>query len=139
MAKKGGKRGAQGGGSIRKKTVVRDGVPYTYWEARITTGFDPGTGRQKQRSFSGKTQKDVREKMQAELVKLNNHEYLEPSNMTLGKWLEKWERDCLNGVKPFTRLNYAHNFTNTFLPALGCRNLLMLSGLDIQCLGKVSL
>lgn len=63
MAQKGGRRGAPGGGSIRKKTVVRNGRPYTYWEARITTGFDPGTGRQKQRSFSGKTQKDVREKM----------------------------------------------------------------------------
>lgn len=132
MAQKGGRRGAPGGGSIRKKTVIRNGVPYTYWEARITTGFDPGTGRQKQRSFSGKTQKDVREKMQAELVKLNNHEYQEPSNMTLGKWLEKWERDCLNGVKPFTRLNYAQHIKNHILPALGSRKLQKLSGMDIQ-------
>lgn len=132
MAKKGGTRGAQGGGSIRKKTVVRDGVPYTYWEARITTGFDPGTGRQKQRSFSGKTQKEVREKMQAELVKINSHEYMEPSNMTLGKWLEDWEQSCLNGVKPSTRLNYSQHIRNHILPALGSRKLQKLSGLDIQ-------
>lgn len=132
MAKKGGKRGAQGGGSIRKKTVVRDGVPYTYWEARITTGFDPGTGRQKQRSFSGKTQKEVREKMQAELVKINNHEYQEPSNMTIGEWLETWERDFLIGVKPFTKLNYSQHIRNHIIPALGNRKLQQLSGLDIQ-------
>ena len=132
MAKKGGRRGAPGGGSIRKKTVIRNGVPYCYWEARIITGFDPRTGRQKQRSFSGKTQKDVREKIQAELVKLNNHEYQEPSNMTLGKWLEEWERNCLNGVKPFTRLNYAQHIKNHILPALGSQKLQKLSGMDIQ-------
>lgn len=32
------KRAAQGAGSIRKKTVIRKGKEYTYWEARITTG-----------------------------------------------------------------------------------------------------
>ena len=132
MAKKGGTRGAQGGGSIRKKTVVRDGVAYTYWEARITTGFDPRTGRQKQRSFSGKTQKEVREKMQSELVALNNHQYQEPSNMTLGEWLETWERDFLNGVKPFTKLNYSQHIRNHIIPALGNRKLQQLSGPDIQ-------
>ena len=132
MAQKGGRRGAPGGGSIRKKTVVRNGQPYTYWEARITTGFDPGTGCQKQRSFSGKTQREVREKMQAELVKLNNHEYQEPSNMTLGEWLETWEREYLNGVKPFTRINYAQHIKNHIRPALGSRKLQQLSGPEIQ-------
>ncbi len=59
------KKGAKGGGIIRKKTVTRGGKEYTYWEARITTGRDPGTGKQIQRSFTGKTQKEVREKLQA--------------------------------------------------------------------------
>ena len=58
MPRKSNSRAAQGAGTIRKKTAA-----YTYWEARITTGYDPGTGRQIQRSFSGKTQKEVREKM----------------------------------------------------------------------------
>lgn len=132
MAKKGGKRGAQGGGSIRKKTVVRDGVPYTYWEARITTGFDPGTGRQKQRSFSGKTQKEVREKMQAALAALNNHEYLEPTKLTVEEWLKVWEQEYLVGVKPFTKLNYTQHIRNNIIPALGNRKIQQLSGPDIQ-------
>lgn len=34
-------RAAQGAGTIRKKTVTRGGQTYTYWEARITTGYDP--------------------------------------------------------------------------------------------------
>ena len=64
MACKKSSRAAQGTGTIRKKTVRRKGETYTYWEARITVGHNPGTGRQIQRSFSGKTQKEVREKMQ---------------------------------------------------------------------------
>lgn len=132
MAKKGDKRGAQGGGSIRKKTVVRNGVPYTYWEGRVTTGYDPETGRQKQRSFSGKTQREVQKRMQEVLVELNNHSYQDPSNMTLGNWLDIWERECLIGVKPFTRLNYAQHIKNHILPALGNRKLQELSGMEIQ-------
>ena len=59
MPRKSNSRAAQGTGTIRKKTVTRKGTAYTYWEARITTGYDSGTGRQIQRSFSGKTQKEV--------------------------------------------------------------------------------
>ena len=81
-------RAAQGAGTIRKKTVTRGGQTYTYWEARITTGYDPGTGRQIQRSFSGKTQKEVREKMQAAAVELNSGTYKEPLKMTVSEWLD---------------------------------------------------
>ena len=87
-------------GQYASSAVIRNGVSYICWEARITTGFDPGTGRQKQQSFSGKAQKEVREKMQTELIKLYNHEYREPAKMTVGEWLEIWERDFLYGIKP---------------------------------------
>ena len=65
MPRKKNTRAAQGAGNIRKKTVMRNGKEYTFWEARVTVGRDPGTGKQLRRSFSGKTQKEVREKMQA--------------------------------------------------------------------------
>lgn len=51
MARTGNSRGAQGSGTIRKKTVTRNEQTYTYWEARLTVGYDPGTGKQIQRSF----------------------------------------------------------------------------------------
>ena len=79
------KRAAHGSGTIRKKTVTRNGQDYTYWEARITTGYDTGTGRQKQRSVTGKTQKEVREKLQALAVEVNSGTYQEPCRMTLGE------------------------------------------------------
>lgn len=39
-------RNAQGSGTIRRKTVTRNGKVYTYWEARYTAGVDPGSGKQ---------------------------------------------------------------------------------------------
>ena len=55
MAKKNGKRSAAGGGTIRKKTMTnkKTGAVYSYWEARVTIGYDPKTGKQIQKSFSG--------------------------------------------------------------------------------------
>ena len=53
------KRTTSGMGSIRKITRTINGKNYTYYEARYTEGYDPGTGKQIQRSISGKTQKEV--------------------------------------------------------------------------------
>ena len=51
MARKNSTRAAQGSGTIRKKTVTRKGKEYTFWEARVTVGRDPGTGKQIQKSL----------------------------------------------------------------------------------------
>ena len=113
------RKNAKGSGTIRKKTVTRSGKEYTYWEARITTGRDPGTGKQIQRSFTGKTQKEVREKMQAAAVEVNQGTYTAPQRMTVGQWLDVWASDYLNGVKPATLTVYRGNIKNHIKPALG--------------------
>lgn len=113
------KKGAKGGGTIRKKTVTRSGKEYTYWESRITTGRDPGTGKQIQRSFTGKTQKEVREKMQAAAVEVNQGTYTAPQRMTVGGWMDIWAADYLGGVKPATAGIYRGNIKNHIKPALG--------------------
>lgn len=51
------KKGADGMGTIRKVTKIIKGKEYNYYEARYTVGFDPGTGKQIQRSITGKTKK----------------------------------------------------------------------------------
>lgn len=114
-----GKRAAQGAGTIRKKTVTRNGKEYTYWEARITVGRDPGTGKQIQQSFSGKTQKEVREKMQAAAVEVNTGTYTPPAKMTVGQWLDIWQAEYLGNVKPRTVDLYTGNIRNHIRPALG--------------------
>ncbi len=113
------KRAAQGAGTIRKKTVTRGGKPYTYWEARVTVGRDPGTGKQVQRSFTGKTQKEVREKLQAVVVAVNSGTYTPPEKMTVGEWLDVWAGEYLGSVKPNTVRIYTLNVKKHIKPALG--------------------
>lgn len=117
------KKSAKGTGTIRKKTVTRSGKEYTYWEARITTGRDPGTGKQIQRSFTGKTQKEVREKMQAVAVEVNQGTYTTPSKLTVNQWLDIWASDYLGGVKPATVTVYTNNIRLHIKPALGAARL----------------
>ncbi len=112
-------KAARGAGTIRKKTVTRSGKTYTYWEARVTTGRDPGTGRQVQISITGKTQKEVREKMQAATVAVDSGTYIQPERMTVSEWLDIWTAEYLGGVKPNTVRIYRNNVKKHIKPALG--------------------
>ena len=132
MPRKSTTRAAQGSGTIRKKTVTRKGQQYTYWEGRVTVGRDPGTGRQIQKSFTGKTQKEVREKLQAAAVAVNDGTYQEPSKMTVGEWLDIWQKDYLGGVKPFTVQTYSKNVRVHIKPALGAVKLEALTVHKVQ-------
>ena len=70
------KKNAQGAGTIRKRSDGR-------WEARFTTGYDPATGKQIQKSIYGKTQKEVREKLRAMTAEVDQGTYQEPCKMTV--------------------------------------------------------
>lgn len=132
MNKKKNTRAAAGAGTIRKKTVTRNGQQYEYWEARVTTGYDAGTGKQIQRSFSGKTQAEVRKKMQAAAVELESGTYQEPSKMTLGEWLDVWTAEYLTDVKPRTLDSYKTTIKTHIKPALGAVKLQALKTPQIQ-------
>lgn len=132
MARKSNTRAAQGSGTIRKKTVTRSGRQYTYWEARITTGRDPGTGKQVQRSISGKTQKEVREKLQALAVAVNSGTYSAPVRMTVGEWLDTWAADYLSGRKANTVRVYRSNVEKHIKPAMGALRLADLRPHQVQ-------
>lgn len=132
MSRKKATRSAWGAGTIRKKTVTRKGGTYSYWEARITTGYNPGTGRQIQRSFTGKTQKEVREKMQAAAVELNNGTYKEPSKLTVGQWMDIWTETYLGNAKPRTIAVYKSDIALHIKPALGALRLETLTTHAIQ-------
>ena len=96
------KRNANGNGSVRKISVARDGKTYTYWQARYSAGFDPGTGKQKQHSITGKTQKEVLQKLKAATAAIDSGSYIEPSAMTVAQWLQSWSDNYLEGIKPST-------------------------------------
>ena len=132
MPRKNNTRAAQGSGTIRKKTVMRNGKEYTFWEARLTIGHDPGTGRQIQKSFSGKTQKEVREKLQEAAVAVNSNDYFEPSKMTLGKWVDIWLNEYQGDKKFLTRRHYKAQCETHIKPQLGAVKLSELTAPQIQ-------
>ena len=81
--KKSASRSANGTGSIRKITGKRNEKTYTYWQARYT---ESSTGLQ--RSITGKTQKEVSEKLISVLNDINSGSYVAPAKQTLGEWLD---------------------------------------------------
>ena len=126
------KKAASGSGTIRKKTVTRNSKEYTFWEARITVGTDPGTGKQIQKSFTGKTQKEVREKMQAAAVDVNNGDYFEPSRITLKSWVELWLKEYTGDKKYLTVKHYKAQCNSHIIPSLGAVKLSALTVPQIQ-------
>ena len=126
------RRAAQGTGTIRKKTITRSGKKYEYWEARYTAGRDPGTGKQIQHSITGKTQKEVAQKLKAATASIDMGTYIAPSKMTVAEWLDIWSRDYLGGVKPFTVVSYKGVIRNHIKPALGSVKLEALNAHTIQ-------
>ena len=127
-------RAANGSGSIRKREVTRNGKLYTYWEARVTVGHDPITGKQVQRSITGKTQKEVAQKMREMAVEVDRGTYQVPSKMTLGEWLETWKKEYTGDVKPSTVYLYSRNIDQYIIPWLGAVKLAELTPLQIQTL-----
>ena len=112
-------KNASGSGSIRKKTVQRDGKTYTYWEARYTAGYHPGTGNQIQRSITGRTQREVSQKLKAATASIDAGTYIAPSKLTLGAWMDAWAENYLNAVKPRTIEIYENVIKSHIKPGLG--------------------
>lgn len=126
------RKAAAGTGTIRKKTVTRNGKPYTYWEARYTSGYDPGTGKQIQRSITGKTQKEVAQKLKAATAAIDEGTYTAPSKMTVAQWLDIWTAEYLGAVKPRTVDSYKAIVKTHLKPGLGAIKLDALAAHTIQ-------
>ena len=125
-------RGARGDGSIRKIEIERAGKKYTYWQARYTIGRSSGTGKQVQKSITGKTQKEVRQKLKELTAAVDTGTYSEPSKMTVAEWLDIWTTEYLNSVKPRTVDSYKSSIEHHIKPAIGALRLSSLSPADIQ-------
>lgn len=120
-------RGASGGGTIRKRSDGR-------WEARYSLGFDPKTGKQLQKSIYGKTQGEVRKKLSAVVVQIDNGTYMEPSNVRLGAWLDLWFQDYTGNLKPATKSAYGEHIRVHIKPYLGD---IMMVSLTTQMIQRV--
>ena len=126
------KKNAAGCGNIRKKTVTKNGKDYTYWEARYTAGYDPGTGKQIQKSITGKTQNEVVKKLKEVTASLDAGTYIAPNKTTVSQWMDTWHAEYLGAVKLSTVSSYEATIRNHIKPGLGAIRLEALTTQDIQ-------
>jgi len=119
-------------GSIRNITREVNGKTYTYYEARYTAGFNPGTGKQIQRSITDKSKKVVAQKLKTAVAAIDAGTYKAPCKMTVAQWLDIWVAEYLNSVKPLTKHNYNKQVQKHLKPALGAARLETLDTHTIQ-------
>lgn len=127
-----GTRRASGTGTIYKKTVTRNGKEYSYWESQATVGYNMGTGKQIRKAFTGKTQKEVREKMQAAAAAVQSGDFFEPSKMTVEQWTNTWLDEYCRDKKYATAKHYRAQCVTHIIPALGAVKLAKLTTPQVQ-------
>ncbi len=125
MAKKVTNKRPDGSGSIRKR---KRGV----WEARYTAYTDPGTGKQIQRSIYGKSQGEVRKRLNQISSDKDNGIYADPVKLTVREWSEIWLAEYNNDVKETTRENYLYQIVEHINPAMGALKLTAITAPMIQ-------
>lgn len=132
MAKRGTKRAAAGAGSLQKVTKLVKGKEYQYWQARISVGTDPGTGKQRQKTFTSKSQADAQAWLNKVKATIDNGTFVDTGKMTLQQWFEIWLTEYMGGVKPLTVKQYQSMSRTHIFPALGAVRLDKLTSPQIQ-------
>jgi len=127
-------RRGRGEGTIVKR---KDGR----WEARLTVGRDPSTGKLKRISFYGRTRAEAAEKLAEAMGELVTEGVLSsPGKLTVGQWLERWFKEYKEGkLRVTTRENYWSIAKNHLLPALGDLRLKDLRADHLQALYNAKL
>ena len=121
------KRRDAGSGTIRQRADGR-------WEGRYTVGYDPKTGKQLTHSIYGKTKREVRDKLNKTLTEIQEGAYIEPTNMTVGQWLDTWLKEYKVNVRPETKASYEMHIRVHLKPDLGKIRLNKLTTHQIQLL-----
>jgi phage integrase family protein len=118
-------RGAQGNGTIRQR---KDGR----WEARVTVGRNPSTGKQIQKSIYGKTQAEVSRKLRELCKEVDDGIYKEPVKYTVKDWAEIWLNEYTGDLKPLTVKQYTTYINNRIVKNMGSVKLTRLDTPIIQ-------
>lgn len=120
------KRRANGEGNIRKR---KDGR----WEGRYTAGHDPETGKQLFKNVLGKTQAEVKDKLNAALEELKRIDVLVSDQMTTGEWLDTWLEHYAKPLMRATTYNNYETLIRLYIkPYVGEVKLNKLTTLQIQ-------
>jgi len=112
VARKKRKR-AHGEGSIDRRPDGR-------WRGRITVGRDWETGKPKRITVYGKTQGEVKDKLDELKQQIKNGGYVDIGKMTFAEWLDIWlEEYARRAVRPTTYDSYEYLIRVHIKPGLG--------------------
>ncbi|MCX7884095.1 MAG: tyrosine-type recombinase/integrase [Caloramator sp.] len=93
--------------------------PNGLWCAQITLGRDDN-GKLKRMTFYGKTRQEVSEKVNKALTSYSAGVLVEPSQITLGNWLNTWLFEYKKGsLRPSTLQSYEYLIRYHISPSLG--------------------
>ena len=104
------------------------------WAIIIDVGRDPQTGKRRQRWQTVKgTKKDAEYALRELLHSLETGNYVKPSRITLGQWLEQWcQSYVVTHTSPRTVESYQSEVRRHLTPALGAIPLTQLQPLHLQ-------
>jgi integrase len=125
----GKKRGrTHGQGSIFKRMVAGKEVG---WMAMLDMGIVDG--KRKRKAFYGKTEKEVRDKLQDAGHSLRRGTLGRAGRLTVGDWLTRWLSDSAKPTtRPSTYRRYAQIVDQYLVPALGRIQLERLTASDVR-------
>lgn len=105
--------------SIRQRKD-RNGKKLDCWEALITLGRDPGTGKVKRLAVYGKTQQECKDKLIETLQSIKNQTFVEPHKITVEGWLDTWLKEYKkDNIRPTTYSSYEYIVRVHIKPNLG--------------------
>jgi len=117
-------KNSNGEGSIYKEKNGR-------WRGAVTLYCDNGVPKRKY--VSGKTRREVSEKINKLITDIRYNGYIEPTKMTFYEWLCTWfEMYCQDNLKPSTLVNYETYIEKHIKPTIGSVRLCDLSPLMLQ-------
>ena len=120
------KRRSNGEGNIRKR---KDGR----WEGRYTVGRDPVTGKQIFKNVLGKTQAEVKEKLQKALAQAGKIDFAKTGKYTVTMWMNEWfENVAKIKVRPSSHQTYRGYIDHHIAPNIGNIPLEKLTTMDLQ-------
>lgn len=104
------------------------------WEAQYTAGYK-ADGRPNRRSVYGKEREEVQKKLRAIAQQLDESRYVEPSAVTVEKWLRTWFDEYFRTNHRASTASVYDSHINTHLvPALGAMKLQKLRPEHIQAM-----
>ena len=120
------KRRANGEGNIRKRKEGR-------WEGRYTAAYDPVTGKRITKNVLGKTQAEVKEKLQRAIEQAGMLDIIRSEEYTVGEWVQLWyEVYARPNIRPSTAAYYKGFIDHHIIPEIGDIKLNKLTSRTIQ-------